>query len=124
MVLSLPPKPAGTGNAVKFTAGPPVRSWFPPPTTPPNDLGYGDSCFMASCMLQASDQTDIMRIYGFDTTLNVIDNVENACRVRSRNHPDSTCGETKLTFLPSSWHRQCSGLYFEYIEGKKTIKIH
>lgn len=121
MVLSMP-KPSG--NAVRFTAGPPVRSWFPPPTKPPDDLGYGESCFMASCMLQDSRQVDILRIYGYDTTLNVIEDVENACRVRSRKHPNSTCGETKLTFLPPSRYRECSGLYFEFVQDKKTIKIH
>jgi len=104
---------AATVNRPRFVLGPVLKPAFPRPPPPQNPLGYGDSCFRAQCFLAAGDDK-LATFSGYDRSLGIIDEVENACRLHSATHPGSACTPTKLTFLPYT-RRECSGqLYFTF----------
>jgi hypothetical protein len=97
----------------RFTLGPTLKPSFPKPPRPPDTLGYGDSCFMAQCSLD-SDGERLAKFTGYDKTLGIIGEVENACRLHADKYPGATCSPTRLSFL-SSYEGECSGqLYFVF----------
>lgn len=98
----------------RFATGPVLASGSPRP--PPSGFGgHGAPCFKAHCLLQHGDDT-IASFYGYDKSLDIITEVENACRLHSHVTPGTECTPTRLTFLPTS-ARDCSGqLYFTFEE--------
>lgn len=97
----------------RFVLGPELKPSFPRPPAPPTLAGYGDSCFRAQCSLDV-DMQRLVTFTGYDKSLGVVDEVENACKLHAKTHPGSACTPTKLTFLPHT-RRQCSGqLYFDF----------
>lgn len=53
---------------------------------------------------------------GYDTTLDIVGEVENACKIHAKTKTGTMCGETRLTFLPHT-PRECSGQLYFSIEG-------
>jgi hypothetical protein len=105
---------AAVVNRPRFVVGPVLKPAFPRPP-PPKDpqLGYGDSCFRAQCFLASGDDT-LATFSGYDTSIGIVEEVENACRHHAATRPGSSCSPIKLTFLPYT-RRECSGqLYFTF----------
>jgi len=97
----------------RFALGPVLKPSYPKPPAPPGSLGYGDSCFHAQCTLENDAKIRLAKFSGYDKTLGIIEEVENACRLHAGKHRGSSCTQTRLTFLQHK--RECSGqLYFEF----------
>ena len=97
----------------KFAFGPKLKPSFPKPPRPPESLGYGDSCFMAQCFMDFKGD-NVAKFTGYDKSLGIIEEVENACRIHACKYPGATCGATSLSFI-SDLKRECSGqLYFVF----------
>lgn len=97
----------------RFVPGPVLAPSKPRPPPPPTFLGYGESCFMARCTLDFEDKI-VGTFSGYDKTLSIVEEVENACRLHASAAPGTTCGETRLTFLPH-YRKECFGqLYFTF----------
>lgn len=106
----------------KFAFGPKLKPSFPKPPRPPDNLGYGDSCFMAQCFMEFKGD-HVAKFTGYDKSLDIIGEVENACKIHAGQYPGASCGSTKLSFLASS-NRECSGqLYFVFDESFKSHKF-
>lgn len=98
----------------RFSLGPVLKPAFPRPPPPKDPLGYGDSCFRAQCFLAVNDETPVATFSGYDKSLGIVDEVENACRLHASTRPGSSCSPIKLTFLPFT-RQECSGqLYFTF----------
>lgn len=97
--------------------GPPPR--FPPPRL----LGYGDYCFRAVCFL-VDDADDVAgHVTGYDRTVGIAEDVENACRLHRRGRNGVRCLPPELTLLPSG-PLECSGqVYFEFNGRQKNRKV-
>ena len=103
-------------SLIRFTAGPKLFSGNPRPPPPPRLLGGGDSCFKAECFLQDPEREDkkIATFRGYDKTLGIVEEVENACKLHAKTRPGHSCTSASLVFLPSTT-QECSGqLYFVF----------
>ncbi len=96
---------------IKFVLGPKL---LPKPSRKSMVDGHGDYCFRAVCFLDSGDATPRGVITGYDKSINIVQEVEDACRLHAAVVPGSTCGSPELTMLPPS-SRTCSGqLYFVF----------
>lgn len=94
-------------NMIKFSLGPKLK---PKPVR----IGNGDYCFRAVCFLESGGATPRGIITGYDRSIHVMREVEDACRLHAAVVPGSTCGPPELTLLPGT-SRMCSGqLYFVF----------
>ena len=65
-------------------------------------------------MVSAGGEKALVTFTGYDKSLQIIEEVENACKLHAEKTPGALCGATRLTFLPSA-ARECAGqLYFEF----------
>lgn len=95
----------------------------PPRFTPPPTVGFGDYCFRAVCVLVDAAENETGKISGYDRSVQIAEEVENACKLHARGRHGTRCLPPELTLLPGS-HRECSGqLYFDFDVRRKTKKI-
>ena len=102
-------------NIVKFVLGPTLQP-SPPRFKPPRLPHYGDYCFRAVCFLHPGplETPPKGKITGYDRSVTIAEEVENACKLHASKVPGVTCGPPQLTMLPSS-PRECGGeLYFVF----------
>jgi hypothetical protein len=73
--------------------------------------------------LDSDEAARIATFSGYDRTLQIVDEVENACRLHATVTPGTSCTAVRLTFLPSTT-RGCSGqLYFSFDEDMKPKRM-
>ena len=103
---------AAVSTIIRFKTMPFLKTQVPrPPFPPPRLPGYGDSCFRAQCFL-SSGETRLATFSGYDRTISILNDVENACNIHAKIR-GGVCGETTLTFLTGAM--ECSGqLYFTF----------
>lgn len=103
---------------MRFATGPAVAAVSllpaPPRFTPPPTLGFGDYCFRAVCFMVDSGDEVTGKISGYDRSVQIAEEVENACKLHTRGRHGTRCLQPELTLLPAS-PRECSGqVYFDF----------
>lgn len=94
----------------------------PPRFTPPRTLGFGDYCFRAVCFMVDPNDEVTGKISGFDRSVDIADEVGNACKLHTRGRHGMRCLPPELTLLPSS-PRECSGqVYFDFDVAAGKLK--
>lgn len=104
-------------NVIKFALGPKLLP--KPARRVEHEHEIGHCCFRAVCFLEGP-ATARVTITGYDKSIHIVEEVEDACRLHAAAVPGSTCAPPELTMLPPS-SRTCSGQVYFAFEMKKKM---
>ncbi len=101
-------------NIIKFSLGPKL---LPKPVSPhkTETVPTGNYCFRAQCFLDSGDATSRGVITGYDRSITIAQEVEDACSLHAAAVPGSRCGRPELTFFLPAPGQPCRGqVYFVF----------
>lgn len=93
------------GPSVNSPRKPPGNTW---------EKTFGNYCFRATCHITGGEGG---KVTGYDKTMKVGDDVENACRLVVGKDASRVCSEASIVMLPSS-PRTCGGEIFLIADGE------
>lgn len=110
-------------NLFKMATLPRVSDTSPPPPTKPNRLlETGMYCIRAECRKFDKGGGVVGSYVGYNTSYSVVSVTEEVCLAHKKN--GEVCQkEATVTFLYRYPLKLCDGLYFEFDDGKRPIKI-